>query len=216
MTAEEAKPAEGAASKDKWVDIVSAIVLAIASLMAAWNGYEATRWNGRQSEATNQMLAAQVAATRAGNTGEQRQLIDIFAFSSWLNAMLVGDQETADFYQSHFRAEFGQIFDAWLATDPLTNPDAPINPFAMPGYVLEDLRRAAEFEQSASDFAEQSREANTIGSNYIRNTLFISVSLFFAGLARTFERRAAHILMLTVAGMMLLIGIANALRWPIA
>ncbi|RIK33097.1 MAG: hypothetical protein DCC57_25365, partial [Chloroflexi bacterium] len=135
------------------MDIVSAIVLAIASLMAAWNGYEATRWNGRQSEATNQMLAAQVAATRAGNTGEQRQLIDIFAFSSWLNAMLVGDQETADFYQSHFRAEFGQIFDAWLATDPLTNPDAPINPFAMPGYVLEDLRRAAEFEQSASDFA---------------------------------------------------------------
>ena len=45
-------------------------------------------------------------------------------------------RELADFYFKRFRAEFRPAVDAWVATRPLKNPNAPLTPFAMPQYKL--------------------------------------------------------------------------------
>lgn len=212
---EQEETAAAAQPKIKWLDAISALILAVASLVVAWNGYEATQWGSQQSKATSRLLDARFAATGAASRGEQRQLIDILTFSSWLDAKLLDDLEVEAFYRTHFRSEFKPFFDAWMATEPFTNADAPINPFVMSGYVLEDMQRAEALEQSALEFAEQAQEAGRIGGNYIKNTLFVSVALFFAGLTRSFERRKIQIVMLAVAGSLLIAGIANALRWPV-
>lgn len=208
--------AAAALPKSKVLDTIGALILAVASLVAAWNGYEATQWSSRQSEAASQSLDTRFAATRASARGEQRQLIDILTFSSWLDAKLSDDSETEAFYRAHFRSEFKIFFDAWMATEPFTNADAPINPFVMSDHVLEDLQRAEALEQNALELAEQAQEASRNSGHYITNTLFVSVALFFAGLTRSSDRRKIQIVMLAVAGAMLTMGIVNALRWPVA
>jgi hypothetical protein len=58
--------------------------------------------------------------------------------------------DLAAFYPQRFRPEFTTAFDAWLATHPLTDPDAPETPLAMSEYqpaaktAAQDLDRQSE------------------------------------------------------------------------
>ena len=61
------------------------------------------------------------------------------------------DQPRADFYAERFRGEFKPAFDAWLATKPLANPDAPPSPFEMAEYRVALRDRAAQKEVAAAD-----------------------------------------------------------------
>ena len=65
------------------------------------------------------------------------------------------NQELADFYENRFRPEFAVAFEAWLATDPRNNPDAPKSPFAMPEYTVSLAEEADRLEQEASITFEQ-------------------------------------------------------------
>ena len=42
-------------------------------------------------------------------------------FFQWVNATETDEGALADFYEARFRPDFRPAFDAWLATDPLTN-----------------------------------------------------------------------------------------------
>ena len=202
--------------KSMWLELTTSIILAIASLVTAWNSYEATQWSGHDSKAIGRSTAARFAATRASNTAEQQQIIDILTFTSWVEAMRAGDQELADFYRARFRAEFQPAVTAWLETEPLTNPSAPTTPFAMAEYAPEELRRANEFEETARTQTEAALEASQISRAYIQNTLYVAVALFLTGLSRSLANRTAHKVMLGASGLMLLVGIVNTVRLPLA
>ena len=67
--------------------------------------------------------------------------IDVALFTQWVDAYVREETELADFYRGRFRDEFKPAFQAWVATEPRTNPDAPLSPFAMPEYKLAAQRR---------------------------------------------------------------------------
>ena len=100
-----------------------------------------------------------------------------------MDAYARDETELADFYFKRFRAEFKPAVDAWVATRPLRNPDAPLTPFAMSQY-----RLAAEREAQQLD-AEEERSAATVrldiqpASNYVLGVVLFAVSLFSAGMS---------------------------------
>ena len=119
------------------------------------------------------------AFTRAG----QLTQVDIATFTQWVNATVAGDTKLADFYRTRFRDEFTPAFDAWFATNPLTNPDAPETPFAMPEY---RRRRCAEGRaaQPRGDTTGDSRaESVRRSDNYMLAVVLFAASLFFAGIS---------------------------------
>jgi hypothetical protein len=65
-------------------------------------------------------------------------------FENYIDALIDGDEELAEFYRTRFRDEFEPAFDAWIALDPLENPDAPPSPLGMPEYQLADDATADE------------------------------------------------------------------------
>ena len=87
-------------------------------------------------------------------------------FSQWVNAQ---DQtELADFYFARFRSEFKPAVDAWVATRPLQNPDAPLTPFRMPEYKLAARAEAALLEAEAEEWAARAAGATCQrGTNYV-------------------------------------------------
>jgi hypothetical protein len=192
------------------------VILAVASLLAAWNGYQATQWSNLQGLAANQANAERFAGTRAATTAGQQQGIDIFIFGSWLEATRAEDQELADFYRARFRAEFQPAFEAWLATQPLTNPAAPATPGVMPEYDLAAQRAVEASDARILEFTEQASTARQYSREYIQNTLYIAVALALAGFARTFTGRTAYKILLGSSAAMLLIGLISTLRVPIA
>ncbi len=60
------------------------------------------------------------------------RLGDALVFNAWLGASVSSDQEVQDIAVRRFRPELKVAFDAWLATDPDHNPDAPRDPRPCP------------------------------------------------------------------------------------
>lgn len=165
------------------IEVVATVLLSLAAVATAWSGYQATRWNGEQAKASGRTNAIRVEAARAQGLSEAQTQVDVATFVQWVDAYALEQTELADFYFKRFRAELRPAVDAWIATRPLQNADAPLTPFAMPEYKLaaaaEAERLDAEAELSSATVHRNIQRA----SNYILGVVLFSVSLFFAGMS---------------------------------
>jgi hypothetical protein len=130
-------------------EIAATVLLALATVATAWSGYQATRWGGETTKAASANTAARVAASRASDLANAQTEIDVSTFEQWVDAYAANDTFLADFYYARFRGEFKPAVDAWIATMPLKNPDAPLTPFAMPEYVLAARQEAQRQDEIA-------------------------------------------------------------------
>ena len=112
-----------------------------------------------------------------------------------------------------FRAEFTPAFEAWLKLDPEHNLSAP-SPFELPEYAPRAFASADAAETAADKAAERFQFANDASTAHVRVTLFTALTLFLGALAGRFAYRPVRYGVLGLAGLMLLIGIVNALALP--
>jgi len=166
-----------------WVEIVATVLLAVAAVATAWSSYQANRWNGETTKATGRVNALRIDAARSQGLAEGQTQVDIGMFFQWVNATATDDTELADFYSDRFRPEFRPAFDAWLATEPLTDPGAPPTPFAMDEYVLQAGTDADRLDAEAEVMAAVVRTDIQRSANYVLGVVLFAVSLFFAGMS---------------------------------
>ena len=165
------------------VEVVATVLLAVAAVATAWSGYQATRWNGEQAKASGTTNAIRIDAARAQGLSQAQTQVDVATFTQWVDAYAHEDTQLADFYFKRFRTEFRPAVEAWLATMPLKNPNAPLTPFAMPQYRLAATAEARRLDAAAELSAATVRRNIQRASNYILGVVLFSVSLFFAGMS---------------------------------
>src|SRR4051794_32582039 len=126
----------------------------------------------------------------------------------WVDAYVAGDTELADFYRQRFRDEFKPAFDAWIATEPRTNTDAPHTPVEMPRHKVAEAQRAER--QNVTAAASSARAANAIerSDHYMLAVVLFASALFFAGISTKFQsiRRRE---VLVVIGWAIFLGAAS-------
>jgi hypothetical protein len=137
-------------------EVAATVLLALATVATAWSGYQATRWGGETTKASSGTNAARIAATRASDLANSQTEIDVATFTQWVDAYARNETFLADFYYARFRGEFKPAVEAWIATMPLKNPDAPLTPFAMPEYVLAAREEAGRQDQITRSRAPRS------------------------------------------------------------
>jgi hypothetical protein len=168
---------------DARLDLVATVLLALATVATAWSGYQASRWNGEQAKASGRTNAIRIEAARAQGLAQAQKLVDVATFSSWADAFAHNDTLVADFYFRRFRKEFKPAVQAWIATKPLRNADAPLTPFVMPEYKLQaeedENRLDAEAALSAAAVARDIQRS----SNYVLAAVLFAATLFFAGMS---------------------------------
>ena len=123
-------PAEGRHLQE----LLVTVLLVVAALGTSWSSYQATRWNGEQAAAAGRTNAIRIEAARSQGLAEAQTQVDVATFIAWAEADRRGDDQVADFFVDRFRDEFRPAYDAWIATEPFTNADAPPTPFAMDEY----------------------------------------------------------------------------------
>jgi hypothetical protein len=165
------------------VEVIATVLLAFAAVATAWSGYQATRWNGEQTKAASRTNAIRIEAARAQGLSEAQKEVDVATFIQWIDAYAHREAELTTFYERRFRAEFEPAFEAWRATNPLTNPDAPLTPFVMPQYRLAAEEDAERLDGEAELSAAEVRRNIQRASNYILGVVLFSVALFFAGMS---------------------------------
>ncbi len=203
---------------DRWepmAEVIATLVLALATVATAWSGYQAARWGGEQSSSYSQAGAFRTESTRASNQAGQLIQIDIGLFTNWVNAYAAGDIRLTNFYEDRFRDEFYPAFEAWLATEPINNPDAPSSPFSMPEYKISLAEKSDLLEAEAATTFAVGEQANQIGDGYILNTVFLASVLFLGGIASRFKAMSARWVIILFSLAILTFGLFNIITYPI-
>jgi hypothetical protein len=204
-----AEPAEGGRRKADPLEILVTVLLVVAAVATSWSSYQATRWNGEQAQASGRTNAIRIEAARASSLAEASTQVDVATFIAWAEADQEGDAERAAFFLDRFRPEFAVAFDAWIATDPTINPEAPKTPFPMPEYQLASRDEAERLDAEAEASAEQVRVNIQRASNYVLTVVLYAIALFFAGMSNKIVNRRLRIIMVGT-GLAVLVG---ALVW---
>jgi hypothetical protein len=217
-TALEATPAREAAVPkwDQWMDTVVVLLLAISSVLAAWSGYQANLWGGEQTAANQEAATRRLESTRSSTIGLQKRQIDIAVAMNWLNAYEGGNTELADFYVSRFSPQLTAAYNAWMATDPLHNPDAAKDPFALPEYQISELTDADRLEAESNQLIVAGQESGGNGDRYVATTVILAIVLFFAGIAPQVKWRPARVALVSFAVLMFAFCLFQITRLPVA
>jgi hypothetical protein len=181
------------------------VLLALATVATAWSGFQATRWGGETAKAFSRASASRIESTKESNLANSQSEIDVATFTQWVNAYALEQTELADFYFARFREEFRPAVDAWIATRPLKNPDAPLTPFAMPEYVLTAETESDRLDAVADAEAAQARRNIQRQSNYVLGVVLFAAALFLAGMSTRVSMRGARLAVL-VMGCCLFLG----------
>ena len=198
------------------IEIVSIIIMSIATVAAAWSSSQAAKWGGEMVINFNQASEKRTESVRASLTAGQLTNLDIFLFNEWLVATYEEDEELADFYLDRMRNDFRPAFDAWLASKPLKNPDAKPSPFSMQEYTIPEFERAIHLEQEASQLIEIGMENNQQSDEYIANTVIMASVLFFAGISTRFKKYSAQVIMIIFSLGLLMYGVYHIIIYPVS
>jgi hypothetical protein len=213
-TAEGARAAAARTRADQIVEILEAFLLAIVAIATAWSGYQAARWDGRQAELYGHSSTVRNEADQALTLGGQQRLLDITTFNTWIEAQNEGQDELAALYERRFSPEFSAAFDAWIALDPLSNPDAPPGPSFMPEYVNPLLQQGAELNDVATRLFDEGTTARHNADAYIRTTVVLATVLFLLALSQRFQIRRVRHGVLVVAVALIAYGLISILAFP--
>lgn len=171
-----------------WLEIFSAVLLSLATVGSAWSAYEATRWSGEQSILQAEATALRIQSSAALGKAAAETQVDVAMFLQWADALSREDQRQADFLRERFRPEMRPALEAWLATRPLQNPDAPPSPFMMKEYVVASRLDADRLLRQADERTAKARTANQINDNYILLTVGFASVLFLGGVGPKFGK----------------------------
>ena len=200
----------------KLSELWETIILSVATLATAWAGYQAGQWNSQQTAMNVQAQTLQLQSGVLEGRAGQLQLIDLAAFANWVNATTDGNQAKARLYEAQFREEFRPAFAAWLATDPLSDPDAPGSPFEMPEYRLRLADEATRLGLQAQGLNISAVEAGGIADRYTLSVVILAGALLLAGLASRFEWEELRVVVVAAALIILLISVILIIWLPMA
>jgi hypothetical protein len=198
------------------VEIISTILLAMAAVATAWSSYQASRWTGEQAKSFSVANASRVESTRTSSLANEQRQIDVAVFIQWVDAHVRDEDDLTDFYQARFRDEFEPAIEAWLATNPLKNPNAPLTPFAMPEYQLAADKEAARLESEAETAAAEARTYIQRATNYVLGVVLFAVSLFFAGISTKIRSPRLGAAILVVGCTIFLVALVWISTFPIS
>lgn len=214
------------------VELVATIVLAVATILTAWSGFESGKWGGEQSVNFSEAGAARTESTRADTLAGQLTQIDVAMYIDWVTAIsndLATGAITANelspfspvkgtvsgFLYDRFRSEFLPAVDAWLAEEPVDNPNAPKTPFTMDEYVVAQGVEADRLTALADEKSQAARTANQNGDNYVLTMVLFASVLFFAGVSSKMNRPRNRVIILGFGVFTLVVGLIILASLPI-
>jgi hypothetical protein len=189
---------------ERRLELAATVLLALAAVATAWASYQSSRWHGKQAEAQSVSIAARVESSKAADTANRQAQTDVALFTQWVDAYATGESELADFYRKRFRDEFEPAFEAWVATKPLRNDNAPLSPFALPEYQLAANKEAERLEGVAAEASHRVRVDIQRADNYVLAVVLFASSLFFAGISTKLHSQRSQVAILSLGYVMFL------------
>jgi hypothetical protein len=199
---------------DRLITILEATLLSVVTIVAAWSGYSAAKWNTESSLKLAKATATRTEANRAFQGALTLRVGDATTFNAWFAAYIAEDENDMRVAEKRFRPEYRVAFEAWLATDPFSNPNAPPGPQQMPQYEPTGEALSRELDQEADALYEEGREAGETADDFVRTTVILASVLFLVGISTHFPLRAVRYGLVVVGVTLLVLATIAIVRLP--
>ena len=166
--------------KKRWVEPVTAVLMALATVGTAWCSYKSACWTRQSNRLMNEYNSLERRAGVLTLQGMQSATIHSAMFMQMLAAQEAGNEKLANFYVERFPPDVRKAYDAWLAQKPFENPKADPHPFVPNLYESRGSREAAELSAKAANNLLVARRAGNTSGQYLANTVLFATMLFFA------------------------------------
>jgi hypothetical protein len=196
------------------VQIGEAVLLALVTITAAWAGYAAAKWGTASRIDIAQSSSLRNLATRDDLTAISLRNFDSSTFNAWFIAWTLNSPEKEAVAVRRFRPPFRVAFDAWMATDPVHNPNAPPGPTYMPQYKLPAQTQANALDNEASAKFTAGNQDAQVGDDYVRITLFLAAVLFLVGIGSSFALHGVRYALITFGSVLLILSVVLILQQP--
>ncbi len=185
------------------------------AVLAAYSGYAAAKWGTESSVSLAKASAERTKANRADLEALQIRTLDSVSFNAWFSAFSTGNVNAERLAIKRLRPGYRPAFNAWLATDPAHNPNAPPGPSYMPQYVIPQAQMAASESTTppTSPFAKGTA-AGATGDKYVRDTVFLATVLFLVGISGHFPVRQGRYGLIAVGGLLLVFSVIQLAELP--
>jgi hypothetical protein len=191
-------------------------LMALATIGSAWSGYQSSLWDGIQIFLLQDAAALSRDSSKKAMMASQQRALDAALFVQFAREYYSGKRELAEFFIQRARPEFRQAIQAWVATQPAENPNAPATPFVMPQYQVPAEAEATELGNKYTVTYDQARKANLNSDTYALLGVLFTASLFLAGLVAGFEDKRTRRTMMLFSLAALLIATVELIRLPVA
>jgi hypothetical protein len=200
--------------QDRLVTIAEAVLLSIVAVTAAWSGYAAAKWSTESRVGLAAASTARTKANRANLEAIEVRNFDSSTFEAWFAAYAVHNQQAMALARHRFRPAFRVAFDAWRATNPETNPNAPRGPTYMRQYKQPGLVRSKMLDDKADAAFASGASAGETSDKYVRTTVFLASVLFLVGISTQFPLRGVRYALVGLGAVLLVISIAQLTQLP--
>jgi hypothetical protein len=180
--------------KKIWVEPVTALLMALATLSTAWCAYQSAAFTRKSNRLMNEFNSLERRAGLQTMQGMQQATIHTAMFMQLLAAQQEGNEKLVNFYVERFPPDVRKAYDAWLAQKPFENPNADPHPFVPKLYEVRGTREAAEANAKAASSLHAARNAGNVSGQYLANTVLFAAVLFFASASGKFEQRRVRII----------------------
>jgi hypothetical protein len=184
------------------------------AIATAWSGFQAAKWDGRQSLDYGTSARLRFQADAASTAAGEELVANVGLFTAWLAAHEAGNETLQTLYRKRMTPDYGTAFDAWVRTDPFNNPSAPVGPIAMPEYKNPLAERADHLNKEADEIFDEGTEARETGEKYVRNTVLFAMVLFLVAIAQRFKDRTLRSAVNVIAVSVLVFALASTLTLP--
>ena len=197
------------------IEIVTVVLLAVATVGSAWSAYQVARWNGTETDEARKSGSLRIDASREYSLGTQIVAYDAAAVGQFGQAVASGNEELQEFLSATIiRSGFEPILQQWR--DEIDAGMVPTNLLENDDYLRELFAKSDELDAASLAAAQRSEEAGDNADGYVRLTLFFATALFFAGITASFSSRTARLMLLSAAGVTVAIAIGLLFSYPVA
>jgi hypothetical protein len=211
---EEGGHKESADRHSRILQICEAALLAIVTLTAAWAGYSAAKWSTESRVDIAKASSLGNLATRDDLEAISLRNFDSSTFNAWFTAFTLNSPQKEAIAVRRFRPLFLVAFNAWMATDPLHNPDAPPGPTYMPQYQLPEQTQANALDNESAAKFQAGNDAGLTSDNYVRITVLLAVVLFLVGIGSSFKLKGVRYALIGFGSVLLVFSVVLIVQQP--
>jgi hypothetical protein len=113
-------------------------------------------------------------------------------FTAWLQARAAGDSRLQAALVRRFTPEYRSAFQAWLKTEPFTDPAAPRAPDTCRSTATPSWRRPSS-STPRRPTTSRGTVAREMADRYVRVTVLFALVLFLVAVAQRFRTRGVRI-----------------------